>query len=63
VANPTGTPQTLKEAHHRGWLAGVALRLGHGVPGRNPYDRDAVEHLEWDIGFDEGFNDGFEEAG
>jgi hypothetical protein len=49
------SPQKLKEAHHKGWLAGVALRLGCGSMSRNPYERDSEEYLYWNMGFDEGF--------
>ena len=49
--------RAIKEARHKGWLAGVALRLGCGSPGRNPYDRDSNLYLEWNIGFDLGFSD------
>jgi len=55
--DPLRASRELKEARHRGWLAGVALRLGCGVPGRNPYEPGTAERLEWNIGFDEGFQD------
>lgn len=45
----------LKEAHHKGWLAGVALRLGCGNPGPNPYDREGEEWIAWENGFEEGY--------
>jgi len=53
TADPKAS-QTLKEAHHKGWLAGVALRLGCGGAPRNPYHRDDEEYLYWEIGFEEG---------
>lgn len=49
-------PRKLAEAHHKGWLAGVALRLGCGSLARNPYDRELAEceWIYWEQGFSEG---------
>lgn len=46
--------QKLKEARHKGWLAGVALRLGCGGAPRNPYHRESEEYFHWEVGFEEG---------
>jgi hypothetical protein len=48
-------PTKLSEAKHKGWLAGVALRLVSNVVTRNPYERDSEEWICWEMGFEEGF--------
>lgn len=50
-------PKSVKDAHHAGWLAGVALRLGCTPVGRNTYDRETqtAEWLAWESGFTIGF--------
>ena len=49
------SPEALRQAQHKGWLAGVALRLGSGSMTRNPYDRHTEEWAFWELGFDLGF--------
>lgn len=55
TADHFSSPKELKEAQHKGWLAGVALRLGCGGVTRNPYEKGTDVYLEWEVGFDLGF--------
>lgn len=54
TANVSTAPQKLTEAHHRGWLAGTAMRLACPPVARNPYDKDSEEWLYWEMGFEKG---------
>lgn len=55
VVEATVLPKKLADAHHAGWLAGVAMRLETGSVARNPYEKGTEEHLYWETGFDVGF--------
>lgn len=58
MADRSESNRGLKEARHKGWLAGVAYRLDRELSIRNPFVPGSEEYLQWQDGFEEGFKDG-----